>query len=273
MTSPFDSKSKLAAALDRTALYIAALMGCIGYFYFLWRSTPLSLIAGGALFILAALCFLLFEQRTLTRRDRLLRERIGGMIALEELLLMPGAKACETVCRLLCDTLGAQIEPNARMRYGGETWLVRCAQCTQGKSATEGDVLSAHRARAEAGTDKCLLASTGGFTPDAVRTAEWMDPPVRLISGRQLALLFGRSHPATDEDIARRAARQKKPFSRQRIRALALSPAKLKRYLLCAFLLLVMYLFSNSKAALAACTLSFALAVLCERENRRSFRL
>ena len=106
-----------------------------------------------------------------------------------------------------------------------------------------------------------------------MRTAEWMDPPIRLISGRQLALLFGRMHPATDEDIARHAARRKKPFSRQRIRALALSPVKLRRYLLCAFLLLVMYFFSGSLAALGACFLSFALAILCARENQKSFLL
>lgn len=273
MTSPFDSKSKVAVRLDHLALHIAMLLVCIGYFFYLWRSTPLSLLAGGALFVLATLSFLLFEQRTLTRRERLLRERVGGIIALEELLLMPGAKACDAVCRLLCSTLGAEPESGARIRYSGEIYLVRCAQCIQGRNASEGDVLSAHRARAEANADKCVLASTGGFTPDAVRMAEWMDPPIRLISGRQLAALFGRSHPATDEDIARHAARQKKPFSRQRIRALALSPAKLRRYLLCAFLLLGMYLLSHSAAALIACLLSFSLAVLCDRENKRSFRL
>ena len=134
-------------------------------------------------------------------------------------------------------------------------------------------MLSAHRARVESGADKCALASTAGFSPAAVRAAEWMDPPVRLITGRQLALLFGRLHPATDEEIAQHLARQKRPFSWQRIRALALSPAKLRRYLLCALLLLVLYLAMGSRAALAASLCSFALALACDRENRRSFRL
>ena len=273
MTSPFDSKSKAAVRIDRTALHILMLFACVGYFFFLWRSMPESLLAGGALFLLFLLSFFLIEQRTLRRRDRLLRQRAGGMIALEDLLLMPGAQACDTVCSLLCRTLSAEALPGGCMRYCGETWLVRCAQCSQGKSTSDSDVLSAHRARLEQGADKCVLASTGGFTPEAIRTAEWMDPPVRLISGRQLSMLFGRLHPATDEDIARHIARQRKPFSRQRIRALALSPAKLRRYSLCAFLLLVMYLISRSAAALIACLLSFTLAILCERENRRSFRL
>ena len=80
-------------------------------------------------------------------------------------------------------------------------------------------------------------------------------------------------HPATDEDIARHLARQKKPFSWARIRALALSSAKLKRYLLCAFLLLMLYFAAHSLFALLSCLLSFMLAILCDRENKRRFTL
>lgn len=187
--------------------------------------------------------------------------------------MLPGRAACQRVCDLLCETLSAESLGDAVMRYGGETWLVRCAQCLQGTSASQSDVLSAHRARIEAGADKVALVSTAAFSPEATRAAEWADPPVRLISGRQLALLFGRLHPATDEEIARHAQHQKKPFSWRRIRALALAPAKLRRYLLCALLLLLFYFAAGSMAALLASLLSFMLAILCDRENRRSFTL
>lgn len=273
MMSPFDRKNKVAVALDRLALRALMLALCVAYFYMLWRSGVYSLLAGGALFVLLCLALLLCERRTLSRRDRMLRERIGGMIATQALILMPGSRACEAVCALLCETLGAEPLGAGRMRYGGEAWLIRCAQCPQGSAASESDVLGAHRARIESGADKCALASTSGFSPAAVRAAEWMEPPVRLISGRQLSLLFGRLHPATDAEIAQHLSRQKRPFSWQRIRALALSPAKLRRYLLCAFLLLMLYFAFGSRAALLACLVSFALAVLCDRENRRSFRL
>lgn len=273
MMSPFDRKNKVAACLDRFALRLLLLALCIGYFFFLWRSGLPSLLAGGALFALVCLMLMLLERRTLSRRDRMLRERVGGIIALEELLLLPSAKACETVCTLLCDTLGAQALGSSRMRYEEETWLVRCAQCLPNTNASEGDVLSAHRARIEQQADKCALVSTAGFSPSAIRAAEWMDPPVRLIAGRQLSALFGRQHPATDEDIAQHLSRSKKPFSWQRIRALALSPAKLRRYLLCALLLLVLYLMTASAASLIACLLSFLLVLLCAQENRRSFTL
>ncbi|MBR3797102.1 MAG: restriction endonuclease [Clostridia bacterium] len=273
MMSPFDRKNKVAAALDRIALHALLLALCVGYFFFLWRSGIPSLLAGSALFVLVCLSLMLLERQTLARRERMLRERVGGMIALQDLILFPASRACETVCALLCDTLCAQPLGGGMMRYEDETWLIRCAQCLQGTNASEGDVLSAHRSRIEQQADKCALVSTAGFSPAAVRAAEWMDPPVRLISGRQLALLFGRLHPATDEEIAQHLSRSKKPFSWQRIRALALSPAKLRRYLLCALLLLVFYLITNAPATLAACLLSFVLALLCARENRRSFTL
>ena len=118
-----------------------------------------------------------------------------------------------------------------------------------------------------------MLVSTGGFTPAAVRASEWVDPPVRLVAGRQLALLAGRLHPATDAEIARYAHRRRTPFSWRRIRALALAPSKLPRYLLCSFLLLIFYFFYGSPVILFSCLLAYVLALLCDRENRRLFRL
>lgn len=273
MRSPFDRKNALASALDRLALRTLILTGCVLYFALLWRNGLPSLLAGSALFTLISLTIMLIEKRTLSARDRMLRERVSGMIALDELIMLPASMASKRVCALLCDTLGGERLENDTMRYAGETWLIRLSQCLPGTTASQGDVLSAHRARIECGADKVALASTASFSPEATRAAEWADPPVRLIGGRQLALLFGRQHPATDEDIARYLAHQKKPFSWQRIRSLALSAAKLRRYLLCAFLLLVLYLATNSLASLISCLLSFLLAILCDRENKRRFTL
>jgi len=273
MTSPFDRKNALASALDRLALRALILTLCIAYFFFLWENGAASVIAGFALFVLISLGVLLLEKRTLSLRDRMLRERVGGMIALDELIMLPTGAACARVCSLLQKALDAEPLDQSTMRCGGETWLIRLSQCLPGTSASQSDVLSAHRARIECGADKVALACTAGFSPEATRAAEWADPPVRLISGRQLSMLFGRMHPATDEDITRHLARQKKPFSWARIRALALSASKLRRYLLCAFLLLMLYFATHSLAALLSCLLSFLLAILCDRENKRRFTL
>ena len=101
MTSPFDAKNRAASALDRLSLRLALLLGCIAYFAVLWHAPRESLLAGSALFVLVLLTLALLEKRTLRRRDRMLRERIGGEIALEDLLLMPGEQAASAVCALL----------------------------------------------------------------------------------------------------------------------------------------------------------------------------
>ena len=271
MMSPFDSKNRVATALDRLALRVLLFLLSVGYFFALWHSGAPSLLAGSALFALAMLTLLLLERRTLARRDRALRVRVGGAIALEELMLLPAAEAEGRVCLLLAETGGAA--QGSVLSYAGKTYLVRCAQTLPGSAAGEGDVLAAHRAKAVSGAELCILAGTGGFTPAARRAAEWMEPPIRLIAGRQLALLFGQQHPATDAEIARRAHRQRTPFSRGRIRALALAPAKQGRYLLVAFLLALLYLFLRSLLSLVFALTAFVLAMLCARENRKSFRL
>lgn len=248
MMSPFDSKNRVATALDRLALRALLFLLSVGYFFALWHSGAPSLLAGSALFALAMLTLLLLERRTLARRDRALRVRVGGAIALEELMLLPAAEAEGRVCLLLAETLGGAAQGSV-LSYAGKTYLVRCAQTLPGSAAGEGDVLAARRA------------------------AEWMEPPIRLIAGRQLALLFGQQHPATDAEIARRARRQRTPFSRGRIRALALAPAKQGRYLLVAFLLALLYLFLRSLLSLVFALTAFVLAMLCARENRKAFRL
>lgn len=273
MTSPFERKNKLATLLDRLAIHLLLFALCVLYFYAIWRILPASLLAGSAAYVLLMLTLSLLERRTLERRDRHLRERIGGAIALSELVLMPASSASAQVCALLCEALHGKRLADAAMQCDGKRYLVRCAQCLRGSSASEGDVLAAHRARIEAQMDACVLVSTGSFTPAAVRASEWVDPPVRLISAAQLSALYGRLHPATDEEIARHAQRERTPFSFARMKTLALSPLKLRRYLLCAFLLLVMYLLTGSLMCLASCLLAFVLAILTHRENHRGFRL
>ena len=219
MMSPFDSKNRVATALDRLALRVLLFLLSVGYFFALWHSGAPSLLAGSALFALAMLTLLLLERRTLARRDRALRVRVGGAIALEELMLLPAAEAEGRVCLLLAETLGGAAQGSV-LSYAGKTYLVRCAQTLPGSAAGEGDVLAAHRAKAASGAEFCILAGTGGFTP-----------------------------------AARRA------------------PAKQGRYLLVAFLLALLYLFLRSLLSLVFALTAFVLAMLCARENRKSFRL
>ena len=273
MTSPFDSKNHIATALDRLALRLLLFMLCVFYFFYLWHSGVSSLIAGSALFLLVLLFILLLERRTLTTRDHALRVRIGGAIALEDLLVLPSEQAAQSICTLLCESLGAKPLGSAKLLYDGKTYLVRCAQCLSRLKRERRRCAFRSSSQGFCRRRAVYSCQHRRFSPAALRAGEWLEPPVRLISGRQLALLFGQRHPATDEEIARRARRQRSPFTRQRIQALALSPAKQKRYLLCALLLTVFYLMFGSYSALISGIASFVLAMLCARRNHKAFRL
>ena len=120
MMSPFDSKNRVATALDRLALRVLLFLLSVGYFFALWHSGAPSLLAGSALFALAMLTLLLLERRTLARRDRALRVRVGGAIALEELMLLP-AEAEGRVCLLLAETLGGAAQGSV-LSYAGKTY-------------------------------------------------------------------------------------------------------------------------------------------------------
>lgn len=108
MTSPFDSKNRVAAALDRLALRVLLFALMRRLLLFSPGRGALSLLAGSALFILAMLTLLLLERRTLARRDHALRVRVGGSIALEELMLLPAAQAEKRVLRAAGSNPGRQ---------------------------------------------------------------------------------------------------------------------------------------------------------------------
>lgn len=188
-------------------------------------------------------------------------------------MLLPAAQAEKRVCALLAQTLGGNARDSV-LTYANKTYLVRCAPNPVRLFRRRG------RCAGRAPRPDCLrngiLHSSLNrrlFPHPAQRAAEWMEPPIRLIAGRQLALLFGQQHPATDAEIARRARRQRTPFSRGRIRALALAPAKQGRYLLVAFLLMMLYLLLHSALSLVFALVSFVLAMLCAQENQKAFRL
>ena len=120
MTSPFDSKNRVATALDRLALRVLLFLLSVGYFFALWHSGAPSLLAGSALFALAMLTLLLLERRTLARRDRALRVRVGGAIALEELMLLGILGENEPLPSVRSLAMELSINPNTIQRAYGE---------------------------------------------------------------------------------------------------------------------------------------------------------
>lgn len=273
LQSPFDQKNRTAEFVDSIALRLLLFLVSVGYFLLLWRRVLPGIAAGTALFLLLLLSLLLTRQKTQDTQKRMQREKITGEIAMEELLLMPGSLACEKVCDLLCALLGAQKLDSTTIRAENETLHIRLAQIIPGSVCGAGEVLSAHRACGERCADRCILACTGEFSAEAIRFAQWVSPPVTLLPAKRLSAFFEKLHPATDEEIKQYLHRHRQPFTRNRIRELAFSPQKTRRYMLCAFLLLLVYLVFDMLSALFSCLLAFTLGIVCFNENRNTFKV
>ena len=124
------SRSPQAGWLDAVGLRLGILAGCEVWFFALWGVGLPAILAGGALAAMIFLALRLLKKRRVVRKEQALRRRIGGELALEELLLAPAKKAHFQVALLVSAkwpvVLLRVTEDGMLCRYGTETLLVSC---------------------------------------------------------------------------------------------------------------------------------------------------
>ena len=186
MMSPFDSKNRVATALDRLALRVLLFLLSVGYFFALWHSGAPSLLAGSALFALAMLTLLLLERRTLARRDRALRVRVGGAIALEELMLLGILGENEPLPSVRSLAMELSINPNTIQRAYAELERQGYIYTVKGKGSfvAENSVMKEKR-------KKDLL----------IQVSEVIDEAIRLgISGEEIKNMVEIQYQAAEKE-------------------------------------------------------------------------
>ena len=186
MMSPFDSKNRVATALDRLALRVLLFLLSVGYFFALWHSGAPSLLAGSALFALAMLTLLLLERRTLARRDRALRVRVGGAIALEELMLLGVLGENEPLPSVRSLAMELSINPNTIQRAYAELERQGYIYTVKGKGSfvAENSVMKEKR-------KKDLL----------IQVSEVIDEAIRLgISGEEIKNMVEIQYQAAEKE-------------------------------------------------------------------------
>lgn len=121
------SRSPQAGWLDAVGLRLGILAGCEVWFFALWGVGLPAILAGGALAAMIFLALRLLKKRRVVRKEQALRRRIGGELALEELLLAPAKKAHFQVALLVSAkwpvVLLRVTEDGMLCRYGTETLL------------------------------------------------------------------------------------------------------------------------------------------------------
>ena len=266
----FLHESRFREAVDGFGLSCLTAALCEGWFIFLWGVTLPSLLSGAALTVLA----LLIRQKTrdgrLRRREQRLRRRLGGEMALEDLLFRPPRLAHAEAAALLRQRSPLSVleerEEGALCRLREEKVLVSFCQIPPAASVGPADVLSLQRAARSSGAARGILCAPCAVSPAAAAQADG-PVPVTLIGRDTLIALLGNAHPVTDEQLVALGQRRKRravPWL-----PLILRPDRAGRYLGYGALLLGMRLITGMGYYAVPGIACVSLAAACRCRKRK----
>jgi len=241
-------RTPVSVLFDRIGLKALIFGASSLFFILLWGARPSAFAAGFALALLALTLLKKGEARRLKRREKKLREELGGELTLERLLLTPQKRAhFETVLLLSSAydiTLENTLESGVLCQIRGEKVLVALLQKHRSLSCGAQDVLEFQRRVKEEGAIRGVLCLACGADENA-RTQAARKPNITLFSRRTLACLAGAANPATDEQLISlgREKRERAPSYMFLRRVLARSRAP--RYALYGSLLLLLYVLTG----------------------------
>lgn len=268
------SRSPQAGWLDALGLRLAILAGCELWFFLLWDVSLPAMIAGAALAAMIFLALRLMKKSSVARKEQALRRRIGGELALEELLLAPAKKAHFQVALLVSAkwpvVLQRVTEDGMLCSYGSETLLIACLALPPEEPVQPAQLLEIQRACRRHRADRGVACLTGKCSAAAQKYAEENLLPLRVMEREELLSLAGQAWPATDEQLVALGKRKKKGFPLSALLERMLRREKARRYLLYGTGLMLMGFTIGGRWYLAPGTICMLLGVLCRYLPRRS---
>ncbi len=259
-------RNRLSEALD--ALGMAALLSALacGWFIWLWGLTLPALLAGAALGTLLWLCRSQWRRRTVHRREKALRSRLGGELLLETMLLSEAKEAHFHAAVLLSEKWPLRMqsvkEEGVLCQQGDETLLVTCLRMPADGELSVGDLLTAQRALKRLHADKAVLCVLGKVSPRIADRAEKAVFPLRIIRRETLLALAGRYAPATDEQLIELGKRRRPPEGGHMLR-LVFRADKAKRYHLYGLGMLIVYVLTGARLYAVPGMACLTMSVMC----------
>lgn len=242
-------RSRLGSMMDDLGLRSVIALGAMVWFCVLWGIGMPALLAGGALGTLGQMALTRYRLYSVGRREMQLRERLGGEMLLEDMVLSSARQAHMRAAMLLAMkyplTILSVEEDGALCRSGGELLMVHCVRRSEGDEATAEDALRVQRAcrrhLAERGV-LCLPCREGQRLMAAVDKSA---VPLRIIPRATLLTLAGRASPATDEQLVALGKRRDRPTPGRQLWATALHRDRAGRYMFYAMALLTIYILTG----------------------------
>lgn len=259
-------RNRLSEALD--ALGMAALLYalCTGWFIWLWGLTLPALLSGAALGTLFWLVRCQWRKRSVHRRERALRCRLGGEMLLETMLLSEAREAHFHAAVLLAQRWPIRMqrvkEEGVLCRQGEETLLVQCLRMPPESELSLGDLLAAQRAVKRLEADKAVLCVLGKVSPKVAARAEEATVPLRIIRRETLLTLAGQYAPATDEQLIALGKRRRPQESGHMLR-LIFRPDKARRYHLYGLGMLIIFVLTGARLYAVPGMACLTMALMC----------
>lgn len=223
-------KTALASAADHLLRVLLAWAAGVGWFVALWGLCLPALTAGTALGGLFWLCARLLGKKQVQKKEAVLRQTLGGELALEKLLLVSPDEAAFQCVQWLQARTRLQIESGGLGMWDGETVLFRLFAQHPGTEISSQQVSETIRKARQAQVQRILLCTTAPLSSAACRLAETAEPSLRLVGREELIQLAGACCPATDEDLCRLKQCKPKRRSAREWLKIILHPSRAKRY-------------------------------------------
>lgn len=266
-------RNRLSETLD--ALGMAALLYALAalWFTWLWGLNGASLLAGTALGALLWTGRREWRRRTVARREKALRSRLGAELMLEEMLMAEPKEAHFRAALLLAEKWPIRLE-NAKEEgvlccQGEEMLLIQCIRMPEDGELSVGDLLAAQRAVRRVKADRGVLCPLGKVPPKVAARAETALVPLRIIPRATLLSIAGQLAPATDEQLIDLGKRRRQMAGQGSILHTVLRPEKAKRYYLYGLGMLLLYVLTALRLYAVSGMVCLTLSVMCQWDRKR----
>ncbi len=242
-------RSRLGSAMDDLGLRAVIALAAVLWFVYLWGLGIPAILAGLALGLMGQMALTRYRRRTVSHRETALRQRLGGEMLLEDMLLAPPRQAHFQAAMLLGQkhplTMLRATEDGVLCRYGEETLLIACLRMTAEGAATPDALLPCLRACREHGAQRCVACVMGKCPTATLAWAEESKIPLRLIPREELLLLAGQASPATDDQLVVLGRRKNRHDRWKQLRSRMLRRDKARKYMLYGTMLLLVYVLTG----------------------------
>jgi len=270
-------RNRLSEVMDGAGMFGLLYLLAAGWFIWLWGLNVPSLLAAAALGTLLWTARGQWRRRTVVRREKALRSRLGAELMLESMLLAEPKEAHFRAALLLAEkwpiTMQSVKEEGVICRQGEETLLIQCLRMPSDSELSAGDLLTAQRNVRRLKADRAVLCVLGKVSPKVAARAEQALVPLRIIRRDTLLSLAGRYAPATDEQLIELGKRRRRPAGQGSITRLVFHPEKARRYHLYGVLMLVLYVLTGMRLYAVPGMVCLTMAVMCNTGRGGNDRL